>query len=252
MIPHLLALPQELRTQIFLNLSHIPDHALSLNHDATPQRISDCLVPDMEDEELPAYNVAETYPAELVLVCREFRQEIDALYWSCNSFTLSLYRDISTIKYFLEPGFRDHRRTIKKLALSIHRWGTKTFFLDEVIPVLEDTVLNGQLRDLEVKVRRHHLFNGFDGNVIRWEGERGFVDWLERMDEEDRAWWKGNFNDVSVTRALVKLLEDPYLERTKLVVWWEIPFSGTSCTPAKEETADISYFLAKRTGIVVC
>lgn len=51
---------------------------------------------------------------------------------------------------------------IRSLRLETHRWGTKTFFLDEVVPALKQMILEGRLRVLHVKARKSHIFDGFD------------------------------------------------------------------------------------------
>lgn len=74
------------------------------------------------------------------------------------------------------------------------RWGSKDFFCAVLIPCLEDMVLNGQLRVLDVWVRGVHLMDGERGH----DGQNGAL-------RKQRP-----------VEMLKRLLEDPYLERVKL------------------------------------
>jgi len=80
------------------------------------------------------------------------------------------------------------------MQVTLLRFGTKNFFRDVLVKVLEDCILNGKLKGLEVRVREKWW-----DNVREERGEGG----------EDRNW-----------RALKGVLEDPYLEvgKTRLVV----------------------------------
>lgn len=105
-------------------------------------------------------------------------------------------RDPSPLAYFLSPDFRDNRLCIKTFKLVISRWGRRDFFLKEFAPLLEDMVLNGSLRDLEVWVRRFHLLPV--GRVNRMGVKEG-----------------------EAVERLMGILRDPYLERVVLKTYME-------------------------------
>jgi hypothetical protein len=69
------------------------------------------------------------------------------------------------------------------------RWGKKDFFVKTLAPLLQDMILNGSLRELEIRVRESHLllYNLADGGM--------------------------EFIANEAVERLRGILKDPYLER---------------------------------------
>jgi hypothetical protein len=160
-----LDLPPEIREKIYIQISTSPTPYILLN----------------------ASNAHTCFPLDLLLVNAQIYHELRPIYLTSNNFSLTLLRHNENWSYFLSPSWQDNRRQIRTLRLNIIRWGTKDFFAQSLIPILEDCVLNGKLRDLEVRM-----------------GEK----WMKTM----------NAGDTNATwRALRNLLKDPYLERGMLM-----------------------------------
>jgi hypothetical protein len=92
----------------------------------------------------------------------------------------------------------DNRHCISTLLLIISRWGKKDSFFNVIAPILSDMVLNGRLRNLEVRVKKDHL--------------RGL--------EHEEASGSGDIQAVKLCArpmaALRKICKDPYLENVRL------------------------------------
>ena len=133
------------------------------------------------------------FPYALLLTCTQIYHELRPLYFTTNAFSLTILRRNETWSHLLTPPFLDNRRQIRSLRLLIVRWGTKDFFCRSLIPALEDCILNGRLRELEVVVRDQSVgghYLGTQRNDIRKEYE---------------SW-----------RKLKRVLRDPYLEKVTL------------------------------------
>ncbi|PMD61399.1 uncharacterized protein K444DRAFT_527101 [Hyaloscypha bicolor E] len=133
------------------------------------------------------------FPHALLLTCTQIYHELRPLYFTNNAFSLTILRRNETWSHLLTPPFLDNRRQIRSLRLLIVRWGTKDFFCRSLIPALEDCILNGRLRELEVVVRDQSVgghYLGTQRNDIRKEYE---------------SW-----------RKLKRVLRDPYLEKATL------------------------------------
>jgi hypothetical protein len=133
------------------------------------------------------------FPHALLLTCTQIYHELRPLYFTTNAFSLTILRRNETWSHLLTPPFLDSRRQIRSLRLLIVRWGTKDFFCRSLIPALEDCILNGRLRELEVVVRDQSVgghYLGTQRNDIRKEYE---------------SWGK-----------LKRVLRDPYLEKVTL------------------------------------
>ena len=166
----LLNLPPEVRLRIYCLLCTSP-HPVSLTMITTP-----C-----------------AFPHSLLLTNTQLYHEIRPLFFKLNTFHLSLLNlpiYCCPYNYFLHSSFRDNRLQIPSLIVTLWRWGTKDFFTETLVPIIEDCILNGRLRRLECRI-----------------GE----DWFGK---EMKAEGKGRRNRIeSNLRALKRLLKDPYLQR---------------------------------------
>jgi hypothetical protein len=107
------------------------------------------------------------------------------------------------------------------------RWGTKDFFYRSLIPALEDCILNGRLRELEVVVRDKMEV------VVRDQSVGGHYLGTQRNDirKEYESW-----------RNLKRVLKDPYLEKVTLK---EGQFALVRNGWDVESGNDVSYLLEK-------
>jgi hypothetical protein len=130
-----LDLPPEIREKIYTLLIHSPSPYISLSptSEFSPQH--------------------STFPHSFLLVSSQIYHELRPLYFSSNAFSLNVHRRNDNWSYFLSPSFLDNRRQIRHLRIVALRWGTKNFFTEVLGPVVEDCILNGRLRALEVVVR---------------------------------------------------------------------------------------------------
>lgn len=135
-----LDLPPELREQIYQEVL-ISDTPIPLTPDG--------LAPDEP-------SIFDHYPLSLLLTCNQIYHEIRPLYFTLNTFSLLLHRNPNSLEYFLSESFLPHRYAIRRLRLTINRWGANDFFLKTLAPCLSSMILNGQLRHLEVRIRRSH------------------------------------------------------------------------------------------------
>jgi hypothetical protein len=185
----LLDLPPEIREKIYLHTLVSPT-PIPLTADSPLLLFSDPLNSSNPNSS-PNHQLHPLFPHALLLTCHQIYHEVRPLYFTHNTFSLLLLRDPSPLSYFISPTFQDNRRRIKVLKLVISRWGKHNFFLREFAPALEDMILNGSLRDLEVWARRLKLLlAGRDDGLIGGEG--------------------------GVVERLVGILRDPYLERVVL------------------------------------
>jgi hypothetical protein len=133
------------------------------------------------------------FPHALLLTCTQIYHELRPVYFTTNKFSLTLYRRNESWAHLLSPSFLDNRRQIRSLRILIIRWGAKDFFCRSLVPALEDCILNGRLRVLEVLIR--------DGSL----GTASLVHGLNEGGKENENW-----------RMLGRVLKDPYLERASL------------------------------------
>jgi len=129
------------------------------------------------------------FPHALLLTCTQIYHELRPLYFAINTFSITILRRNTTWSHLLTPSFLDNRRQIRSLRILIVRWGTKDFFCRSLIPALEDCILNGRLRELEV--------------VIRELGDCGLL-------KDDSRWEHENWVQLK------SVLRDPYLEKAVL------------------------------------
>jgi hypothetical protein len=141
------------------------------------------------------------FPHALLLTCTQIYHELRPLYFTTNAFSVTILRRNETWSHLLTPPFLDNRRQIRSLRLLIVRWGTKDFFCRSLIPALEDCILNGRLRELEVVVRDKMEV------VVRDQSVGGHYLGTQRNDirKEYESW-----------RNLKRILRDPYLEKVTL------------------------------------
>lgn len=148
---------------------------------------------------LDAPHAHACFPLNLLLTSTQTYHELRPLYFACNAFAITLNRRNEGWDYFLSPEWRDNRRQIRTLRLNIVRWGAKDFFCQSLVKVLEDCILNGRLRDLEVRIR-----DAWVGAKECWK-----IDIRQESKETGdgyRNWW-----------CLGRLLRDPYLQRAVLL-----------------------------------
>lgn len=183
-----LDLPPEIRIQIYRHLLVQKPQTLVV---VSPRPID--FPPFHPASYLPT--TATTYPFNLLLSCSLIYEEVRPLYFNVNTFLIIVGRHNETLSYLLhETRFRSNLHLIRKLRLSIFRWGSKNFFETTFTPFLQDCILNGNLRHLELilreswvtSIKNQHL--GTDNNG------------------KDRQNW----------RALKTLLKDPYLESVSI------------------------------------
>ncbi|KAH6711422.1 hypothetical protein BKA61DRAFT_90720 [Leptodontidium sp. MPI-SDFR-AT-0119] len=167
----ILDLPPEIRTKIYILICTSPTPYISLSSISSP--FSEPIHP--------------SFPHNLLLANTQLYHELRPIYFTSNTFSLTIRRRNDDWSYFLSSQFLDNRRQIHALRIVVLRWGTKDFFCGTLIPVLEDCVLNGRLRVVEVVVKEGFL------------KALGKGEWFEN--------WK----------RLSSLLRDPYLERVRLL-----------------------------------
>jgi hypothetical protein len=167
------------------------------------------------------------FPHALLLTCTQIYHELRPLYFISNAFSVTVLRRNESWSHLLTPSFLDNRRQIRSLRIKIVRWGTKDFFCRSLIPSLEDCILNGRLRELEVVIRDQSANYAFLGSLN------------DDSSKELQSW-----------RMLRKLLMDPYLEKVTLkggrfsVVSTGVEGMGGNVWDL-EGCEDISYLLGK-------
>lgn len=198
-------LPPEIREKIYLMICHNPAEYVPLHSGLSPQNRSH-LGPG---DELDLRSIGENgggpsaeshhayFPWNLLFVNSQMYHEVRPLYFSHNAFTTSVAHRNQKIDYFLSPTFRDNRRLIKKLRVTIYRFGQNNYFIDQFLPMLEDMILNGSLRELEVQLRWQHLFHESS---------------VEKSGVMVRKFARGQ-----ATAELMSIMRDPYLERVRLM-----------------------------------
>jgi hypothetical protein len=133
------------------------------------------------------------FPHALLLTCTQIYHELRPLYFTTNAFSITILRRNESWYHLITPSFLDNRRQIRSLRIIIVRWGTKDFLRRSLIPALEDCILNGRLRELEVVIRddseKHTLLG-----PMTFDARREHYNW----------------------RMLRKLMMDPYLEKASL------------------------------------
>ncbi|PBP22417.1 hypothetical protein BUE80_DR006672 [Diplocarpon rosae] len=195
-----LDLPPEIRTKIYILLCTSPTPHILLSTPSSP--FSEPIHP--------------AFPHNLLLTNTQLYHELRPLYFTANRFSLTIHRRNDDWSYFLSPSFLDNRRQIHSLRIMVMRWGTKDFFCKSLVPVLEDCVLNGKLRSLEVVVRESFL-KGLG------KGE-GFENW----------------------KRLKALLGDPYLQSVRLLAG-SLGF-GDGLATERTELRDVTGLIKKRDG----
>ncbi|KAG0651497.1 hypothetical protein D0Z07_2013 [Hyphodiscus hymeniophilus] len=171
-----LDLPPEIREKIYIQISTSPTAYIHLNapnaHGSFPSTSSSPM----------------SQMLAVLMLLPEIYHELRPIYFTVNPISVTLLRHNESWSYFLSPSWEDNRREIRNLRLNIVRWGTKDFFTNRLLPILEDCILNGKLRDLEVRTR-----SGWMKSMDAGPGHSGLI---------------GNTN----WRPLGALLRDPYLE----------------------------------------
>jgi hypothetical protein len=141
----------------------------------------------------PTTALTTTFPHSLLLTCLQLYQEMRPYFFFVNTFSITLNR--SNLFLFentlLCPTFFSHRQLIRSMIVLIDRWGSKDFWVKNLVPVLESMVLNGRLRVLKVLMKEVFL-------------ERG-LQWLRNVNG-------GMEGEGANYVALRRLLKDPYLE----------------------------------------
>lgn len=137
-----------------------------------------------------------SFPLNVLLTCHQLYAEIRPVYFSCNSFEITVRRHNDPWDYFLGKSWLDNRRAVRELHLKIIRWGSFNFFCDILVPALQDCILNGHLRTLCVSIRRSDFMT------------------LKAIREG-----KPPTTDHQPLLALKELCQDPYLESVRLVTW---------------------------------
>jgi hypothetical protein len=136
-----------------------------------------------------------SFPLNLLLVSFQIYHEVRPVYFYTNSFSLKVRRLNDDWEYFFSPGFQDNRRQIRSLVVTMVRFGTKNFFWDTLIPMLEDCILNGGLRTLEFRVVEH---------------------WFNRARRRRTAVLNKGGSLEPTLGAIHNILADPYLEKRTL------------------------------------
>jgi hypothetical protein len=209
-----LDLPPEIRVKIYLNLCTSSDY-VPLAEDPRSA---------FKEEQSDPLNL---FPLPLLLTCQQTYHEVRPLYFTHNAFQLRLNRlYLQSISYFLSPSFMDNRRCISTLLLIILRWGKKDSFLSIIAPILSDMILNGRLRNLEVRVKKDHLL-GLEGELSESKDLQAVKLCVRPM------------------AALRKICEDPYLENVRLYTFVkEGGFgSGEGMGEEFEGLVDVTHFL---------
>lgn len=183
-----LELPPELREKIYILICH-QSAPISLH------------IPTSTPQASPTSSPETSFPHALLQTCTLIYNELRPIYFTHNTFSLSIRRRNDEWAYFLSDSFRDNRRQIRSLKIIAYRFGAHDFFTDEFVPILEDSILNGRLRDLEIVVKRNflsgvkHFEGGLNGGGYGdYEGYEMVRDWV----------------------ALKRIMMDPYLERRML------------------------------------
>jgi hypothetical protein len=189
-----LDLPPEIREKIYILISHSSSPYILLN----------------------SPHAHDSFPLNLLLANNQIYHELRPLYFTTNAFSITLLRRNEPWDYILLPSFLDNRRQIRSLRLNVIRWGPKNYFVNELVPVLEDCIMNGRLRDLEVRMRDVWLRDIKNGHMYMVEGN------LEMMVGEQNANWE----------SLMRLLRDPYLERAVLMAG---PLGGSVSDEARSD-----------------
>jgi hypothetical protein len=215
-------LPPEIREKIYLFLCQSPAEYIPLHSDR-PRALPHLLGSPPPEIELDMRAIGEIgggpapdshhayFPWKLLFVNSQMYHEVRPLYFSHNAFTTFVTHKNSRIDYFTAPAFRDNRCLIKKLRIIILKFGKGDYFLESLAPVLEDMILNGSLRDLEVRVAWTNVFDGCHGVVGGSARVRPFIQG-EAMVE------------------LKRILRDPYLERVRFMTFlrtgWDSGWDG--------------------------
>jgi len=112
------------------------------------------------------FTATQEFPTSLLLTCYQLYAESRHYYFSVNAFSIIIQRGKFNDQYnwFLEPPFRDNRLLIHSLRLTIDRWGTASWLLSTFLPCLEEMILKGKLRTLEVRLPHH--FNELNNETI--------------------------------------------------------------------------------------
>lgn len=176
-----LDLPPEIRQKIYILICQSPEPYISLST-------------------APNQDLHPSFPHDLLLTSTQIYHELRPLYFYTNAFSITVHRHNLDWLYFLSPSFQDNRRQIHTLRILIHRWGAKNFFCDRLVPVLEDCILSGRLRVLEVVLRK-----GFVGGLGK-----------DKVGGEEYQNWT----------YLQKVCNDPYLEKVSVKAGVLLPWSG--------------------------
>jgi hypothetical protein len=184
-----LELPPELREKIYILICH-QSAPISLHIAASTLQAS-------------TSSPETSFPHALLQTCTLIYNELRPIYFTHNTFSLSIRRRNDDWSYFLSSSFEDNRRQIRSLKIITYRFGNHDFFTEEFVPCLEDSILNGRLRELEIIVKRGFVENAKHAEDA-FKDLKGACEDFMGLDTL-RDWW-----------ALKKIMLDPYLERRML------------------------------------
>lgn len=157
------------------------------------------------------------FPLSLLLTCHQLYDEVRPIYFLKNKFAITLDRHTGMLSYFFQETYTDNRRSINTLRLTIKRWGTKNYFLETFAPALSDMIMVGNLRHLEVIVKRQHY--------VPYQAPFTFTGPLTR---------------------LLEICDDPYLESVKLFAISMMPIISNGEVEQQEEYTDVGHEFLKR------
>lgn len=168
-----LDLPPEIRERIYILICHDPENPISLND----------IYHKPEWAKYHPSNPSDFYPHDLLLVNSQIYHETRPLFFNTNTFQLSLIHYQEYI--FNGPSFRDNSLEIHSLIIVIHRW----YLAHELFALLEEMILRGKLRTLEVLLR----------DVA-----------IRKLEEE------GNGLEQMELKCLMKICRDPVLKKVSI------------------------------------
>jgi hypothetical protein len=179
-------------------------------------------------------NDHQQFPHSLILTCQQLYHEVRPIYWHINSFYLRLSRNTEMLDYFLTPAFQDNRREVRSMRLAIRRWGKGDFFVRVLAPVLEDMILNGRLREIEVWLEK---------DCLQRLGDMGS---RHGADDNITGRRRTAAKPFQAVYRLKHVLQDPYLE--KVVVKtnrefcsWRVDWGMTDQSFEDEDLVDATY-----------
>lgn len=154
------------------------------------------------------------FPLPILLTCLQLYQEVRPLYFSINVFRLTVHRHNEDWDYFWGQDWEDNRRQISEVNIEFVRWGSKDFMHAILLPILEDMILRGSLRRIEVSFAANFLLHDGGGGGVRRKPLRDRQAYMNSIRRE-------SLRASRPVQILKGLLEDPYLEYVKMLVRWD-------------------------------